>query len=371
MILQILNDQGEKSILRKRIDDKFWIVMIDEFQDTNKIQYRIIDAIFIRSSVRRSNENTRGLFLIGDPKQSIYGFRNADIASYLDIKRQRHFSIHSQSTNWRSTEKLIKAINALFSVQNPFLYKEIDYSPVSDSKEFREEEIDSPLHLWIWKKDPSHSNSPQNNNVLRKEFASKLILEIKRKLERGISPSNIVVLVRGKRDLFFLQKLFLRWGIPHKISDQSHYLASDEAMFTLQFLSAVAFPNERRYTRAVLLTPFFSNSRDEISTLSKENWQEVVKWFQELQNVWCHQGLNAMLGMVMSLISSLSSSPSSPSFFLEIGGKLISQSEERYRQWEKIIRFLLSKYAHYTNPSIVINDFIKQIDQSKKKSGHS
>jgi len=97
--------------LRARILAQYPVALIDEFQDTSRLQYRLFDAIY------RSAENPAhsALLLIGDPKQSIYRFRGADIYSYLQVRRAtagRHYVL---DTNHRSSAALVQAINHWFN----------------------------------------------------------------------------------------------------------------------------------------------------------------------------------------------------------------------------------------------------------------
>jgi exodeoxyribonuclease V beta subunit len=97
--------------LRRRITEQYPVAMVDEFQDTSPDQYRIFDLLYRVAD----NDPARGLFLIGDPKQSIYGFRGADIHSYLSARRAtagRHYQL---GTNYRSTRQLVQAVNRLFA----------------------------------------------------------------------------------------------------------------------------------------------------------------------------------------------------------------------------------------------------------------
>jgi exodeoxyribonuclease V beta subunit len=86
------------------------VAMLDEFQDTSPLQYRIFDQIYRTADHDRHS----ALLLIGDPKQSIYGFRGADIHSYMAARRAtagRHYVL---DTNYRSTQALVGAVNAWF-----------------------------------------------------------------------------------------------------------------------------------------------------------------------------------------------------------------------------------------------------------------
>jgi len=97
------------------IRKKYSAALIDEFQDTDPVQYKIFSKLFIHKETC--------LFLIGDPKQAIYSFRNADLFAYLKAaeKAGKPFTL---DTNWRSEPGLIKAVNSLFSShKNPFCSK--------------------------------------------------------------------------------------------------------------------------------------------------------------------------------------------------------------------------------------------------------
>jgi exodeoxyribonuclease V beta subunit len=99
-------NSGVVDILRRR----FRVALIDEFQDTDPVQWEVFRLLFAGGD--RADSPT--LVLVGDPKQAIYSFRGADIATYLDAKavveRQRRLD-----RNWRSTPQLIAALNSLFA----------------------------------------------------------------------------------------------------------------------------------------------------------------------------------------------------------------------------------------------------------------
>ncbi len=101
---------GNGEALARRITGQYPVALIDEFQDTSPEQYRIFDRLYRIAD----NPAELGLFLIGDPKQAIYGFRGADIHSYLDARRAtagRHYLL---GTNYRSTAALVQAVNHVF-----------------------------------------------------------------------------------------------------------------------------------------------------------------------------------------------------------------------------------------------------------------
>jgi exodeoxyribonuclease V beta subunit len=102
---------------------KYRAVLIDEFQDTDELQVTIFSRMF--------SDGQRPLFLIGDPKQAIYGFRGADIFSYLKAARNVA-ATYTLTENRRAVPGLVTARNPLFSqTEHPFLFPEISVRPAT------------------------------------------------------------------------------------------------------------------------------------------------------------------------------------------------------------------------------------------------
>lgn len=110
--------------LAARLAASFDIALIDEFQDTDPLQYRIFRRSFV--------DEGRPVFMVGDPKQAIYSFRGADIFAYLgardDAPPEKRYTL---ATNRRSQAPLVAAVNRLFARRQPFLLDGIDYHPVA------------------------------------------------------------------------------------------------------------------------------------------------------------------------------------------------------------------------------------------------
>jgi hypothetical protein len=96
--------------------------LIDEFQDTDPVQYSIFSRIYDGSSAP--------VAFIGDPKQAIYAFRGADVFTYMKAASAatEQFTL---TTNWRSETRLIDAVNTIFDREKPFLLDEIKFDRVS------------------------------------------------------------------------------------------------------------------------------------------------------------------------------------------------------------------------------------------------
>ncbi len=106
------------SVLLEKLRERYRVAFIDEFQDTDPVQWRIFKRLYLEDS--RGNPSNR-LFLIGDPKQAIYSFRGADVYTYLEARNllaalsdEGKAGLYSLSTNWRSEPDMIQTFNDLF-----------------------------------------------------------------------------------------------------------------------------------------------------------------------------------------------------------------------------------------------------------------
>ncbi len=124
--------------LINQVRETYKAVLIDEFQDTDPVQYAIFKAIFLEGAVPGTDStgvaNThRTLIFVGDPKQSIYKFRSADINTYFEAREQieKEGALRVLDTNYRSTTAFVDAINTFFTWSpRPFLTDQLTYDPV-------------------------------------------------------------------------------------------------------------------------------------------------------------------------------------------------------------------------------------------------
>ncbi len=133
--------------LRQLVAERLKVALVDEFQDTDPLQNSIFNAFFDRPGAL--------FYRIGDPKQSIYGFRGADIYAYLEAAREADQQLVTIDKNYRSTPELLKAFNRIFSTPVPFLLEGIDYREMTCGRPLKDQEqllIDgqagAALHLW-------------------------------------------------------------------------------------------------------------------------------------------------------------------------------------------------------------------------------
>ena len=113
-------------LLRDTLRQSFDAALIDEFQDTDPVQFHIFSKLFAET-------NKHWLYLIGDPKQSIYRFRGADLEAYFSFARETGATVFSLDKNFRTTSSLVSGINAFLSAPNesPFHHPQLPFIAVS------------------------------------------------------------------------------------------------------------------------------------------------------------------------------------------------------------------------------------------------
>ena len=120
LIETVYSSVKENPILSSKLGELYQCVMVDEFQDTDKLQYGIFDECF--------NSPGRSLIYVGDPKQSIYDFRGADIFVYQEARNSVE-SIYSLKTNWRSSKDMLAVTNRMFDFDESFKMNSIGFIP--------------------------------------------------------------------------------------------------------------------------------------------------------------------------------------------------------------------------------------------------
>ncbi len=311
-----LRAAGSGERLRNRILAQYPVAMIDEFQDTSPLQYRIFDQIYHTAS----NDSASALLLIGDPKQSIYGFRGADIYSYIQARRAttgRHYAL---ATNFRSTQPLVEAVNHLFARADAapnhgaFLFREGEDNPLpfvevqarGRAEHLREAQGLVPAMTLV------HDLAQlRSGTAMRERFAALCAQQVVTWLNdaqagfdvagqpfKRMRPTDIAVLVRTGKEAAAVRRALRRRRVASVyLSDKDSVFDSDEARDILRWLRAVSMPRDVRLVRAALATHMIGLSVDQLGWLAtnEEAFDQRSETLQALQGTWQVQGVLAML----------------------------------------------------------------------------
>ncbi|MEW6378206.1 MAG: exodeoxyribonuclease V subunit beta [bacterium] len=305
---------GEGCDLARVIREKYQAALIDEFQDTDPVQYAIFKTIY------PDGKNT--LFLIGDPKQAIYSFRGADIFAYLEAAKDVE-ARYTLGTNWRSSPGLIKAVNTLFSNRdNPFIFEDIPFHPVSPPPVWKNEMslmpesrpdypcrghlASEPLQLWFLGR--GNQGRAINRGDAERELPEVVASEIGRLLEAGqkgealiegqpVAPGDIAVLTRTNRQARSVQEALQRRKIPSVLYSSESLFASREAAELLGVLNAVAEPGHEEKIRAALVTDMMGVSGSELATMLDDStaWGMWLDKFRAYHELWARRRQGFMI----------------------------------------------------------------------------
>ncbi|HGO5853371.1 TPA: exodeoxyribonuclease V subunit beta [Mannheimia haemolytica] len=298
MLNQALKNPHTGEALAQKIRAIYPFAMIDEFQDTDLPQYEIFSQIFMAENA----EN--GFIMIGDPKQSIYKFRGADIFTYLRAAKQadEQFTL---GKNWRSLPEVVQAVNNLFSFANdnsPFLYDDIGFHPV---------EADSQKGQLV--SEQGHFVGYITENSKLDDLAEMCAYQIHQQLEamaqgkfgvekngefQSFAAKDIAILVRKGSQAKRIKKALAKRNI------KSVYLAESASVFGSEIatelcwlLQATLNPYHYKALLSALGSTLWGLTAAEIYRY-KENeqlWDLKVNQFVEYSNIWKEQGVLPML----------------------------------------------------------------------------
>ncbi|MBO4412983.1 MAG: UvrD-helicase domain-containing protein [Clostridia bacterium] len=282
--IKLLEDEE----ILKEIKEKYTFVFVDEFQDVNQVQDKFVSLI--------ANDNN--LFLVGDPKQSIYAFRQSDVSLFLNrLNSQKDStSVKNLLVNFRSDERILNFCNKIFSKLITTKSAEIDYLKTSmfeASKKFENEFL--PVNLFLTKKEEKQKKTEKTNvykvfdaeigkeesineaEMIVEEISnllSKKIYDEKIGAKREITYSDIAIIVRSRGALSEnLVNIFNRLNIPY-IYNVSRNLKEFKSVLAL--ISALKLASEyySETDLAVVLNRFFNLSFEDLSKIKLFNQEE-------------------------------------------------------------------------------------------------
>jgi exodeoxyribonuclease V beta subunit len=271
-LARVLADSTHGPAACRRLQARFRVVLIDEFQDTDPVQWEIVERAFVGS--------TR-VVLIGDPKQAIYGFRGADVTAYLRAA-QAADRVATLELNWRSEPGLLRAFDALFG-QTTFGDPQIGYRVVQAAR--REQQlkgapIEAPLRLRVLSREPGDQLSAKGLlrvDRVRPRIADDVACDIVRLLEaraqvlenghsEEIQPGNIAVLVRTNSQANLVREALRSHSVPAVIGGASSVFTTPVGREWLILLEALEQPHRAGRVKAAAMTCFLAWSAERLAT---------------------------------------------------------------------------------------------------------
>lgn len=276
------------SRLEHGLQAKFKAVFIDEFQDTDRMQFEIFDRAF-------GGHTT--LFYIGDPKQSIYAWRKADVFTYFKA-RGAVDNLYGMNYNFRSSASLIKAMNLFFKPEEHFdtFHFEnspdaIEYigveSPPENTKGnlFYDAQVDTPISISSFENQEQICQAVAGQVIqLLSDQRYKIITD---ESERLVRPVDIGILVRGNKEGEAIKSALAKYGIPAVTIGDGKVLKSTEAKYLLYLLEAISDVTRSRINKA-LLSSFTGFNEEQILNLDDET---AIEQFRKYKASWEKEGV--------------------------------------------------------------------------------
>lgn len=292
---------------------RFPAILVDEFQDTDPLQYHIFSRI-------HQADPGSALFLIGDPKQAIYGFRGADIFTYLMARRETApDNRFTMTANYRSTAPMVAAVNRLFDRDNPFLLAAdaMKFTPVKAAGQADrlppgdDNTPMAPLTCLLLQQQPS--GKPLSKKEAAKQAARFCAHEIATLLAGGnrtetgcsgkpVTGGDIGILVRTHREAETIKNALARLNIASVYSGRSSVFQSPEAEQMLTLLSALQTPDDTNLTRTLLATDLFGYDAPQLERLhhKEQLFDEITAALHRYRQILLRRGFLPMFHTLLA-----------------------------------------------------------------------
>jgi len=222
LLLRPLRMMKESSIIREKMQKKFDFVMVDEFQDTNSVQMKLIDEL---------TASHRNIAVVGDDDQSIYGWRGAEIQNILGFpKRYKNCEVIRLERNYRSTSKILDLANAIIA-SNKARHTKVLKPSAGNTGEIPE--------LFVFENED--------------EEVDQVINELSNFQKQGYKWKDIAVLYRSNSQGGLMEGGLRRSGIPYKLTGGTALFDRKESKDVLAFIRSSVFPSEVSFRRIINL----------------------------------------------------------------------------------------------------------------------
>ncbi len=310
-LIRLLADKldGEVGTLRAVLRQLYPVALVDEFQDTDACQYRILSAVYPKAS------DDFTLMMIGDPKQAIYGFRGGDIFTYLRAGDGADFR-WVMDTNWRSTSSMVTAYNRVFygaplddEPQDVFgygiRYEKVNSTPhAKAAKEIFEDPAERRAMNYVVLE--QNEDDPTTKPYLSRKLADWMSDEILRLLSdarlngKPVEPADIAILVRSGSEADIVQRSLKRNNLGAVfLSTKTSLFASEEARDLYRVLDGIWHSEQLARLSAALASPLLGYEHEKLVAMLHDEddvlWEACMAEVSALRQMWVRQGCMAVV----------------------------------------------------------------------------
>jgi exodeoxyribonuclease V beta subunit len=310
----------------RQLHDRYEVVLVDEFQDTDPDQWEILRCAFAQTGV--------ALVLIADPKQAIYAFRGADVYSYLEAAAAAD-SRATLPTNWRSDQRLIDAHDALLAgikLGHPGIaYRRVQAAPAHLHSRLTGAPIPAPMRIRVVLRDEPGVSQTRSGWVMKSSAREHIVRDLASDVvgllqsdatvdEHGdgrrtrVAPGHLAVLVRTNNQAAMVRDALDVARVPAVINGAGSVFCTDPARDWLALLEALERPASMTRAHAAALTPFIGWSADRFALADEDDgraWEEVHRRLHDWARVLRTRG-------VASLVQTVSAAEGLPARMLTV-----------------------------------------------------
>jgi len=321
-----LHDELAGRSAREALRQRYRIALIDEFQDTDPVQWAIFDTVFGQAArqldaAEGDDVTATTLVLVGDPKQAIYAFRGANVHTYIQAAHAPDTHLTGLGVNWRSDPAVLRATQILLSGVT-FGSDNIRFQPVtapSDHEDRRFTTTDGTpipalsVRLTIGPnvaRDKKHSHlstAANGEGAIHRELATHIrdLLETAvipdedhTSETRALRPDDVAVLIAANREGPVIRDALTALGIPAVIARGDNVLESEASTHFHRLLAAVARPADARRARAAGLSWFFGWDAGRVAAATDADLSVVQVRLHSWGETLSHRGVAAFVGQV-------------------------------------------------------------------------
>ena len=299
----------------ERLRSRYRVVLVDEFQDTDPVQWQILHRPFATSGVT--------LVLVADPKQAIYAFRGADVYAYLVAARTASTRATLQ-VNRRSDQTLLDAYDALFADarlgHEGIVYRRVKADAANQTPRLIGAPNAAALRVRIAHRDEptieqtpyGFARAPSAREHVARDLAADIVellssdAEIEHRTSDGqpagrdrIKPGHIAVLVRTHKNADLIRDELRAARVPAVINGAGSVFATAAARDWLRLLEAIERPASTLRARAAALTPFLGWGAERVATAPDPDWEDVHRRLHRWNRVLRESGVAALADTIM------------------------------------------------------------------------
>ena len=361
--------------IRSYYKNSFDKIMIDEFQDNNEKQKKLLYLLsekkdrFITPCPTINDIEEDKLFFVGDDKQSIYRFRGADVSVFRSLKDEIKNSGGlnlALSTNYRSDKVLINHFNSAF--KNVFASAQASYEAIFEETQYSKDSNEASVNLALFDRD-NVIEGGLDSNECEAEYIAEAILDILTSDNYLINgkrpkPSDIAILMRSASNQWQIEKALKLRGIDYQLLESRSLMIEAISSDFYSYLQYLTYPEDKIAFASLLKSPFVRLSENgfiEIMNNKELTLAEDIKRYNQFTNLYNEIKAKLYSYTLTSLLLKI---------YIDSGYKAYIDLDRAYSSYSEHFEYLFSYAELYDSEGYSLSDYIRllrsNIGETKK-----